>query len=90
MTKSIGGVFNISKFIRLMREKRGMRGVRAVASEIGVSHMTYYRIEQCGRIPDLETFIRICKWLEESLDNFIFFNPKKEAIARDNWMGGHR
>src|SRR5947209_16628129 len=47
---------------RLVR-KRGARGVRAVAQEIGVSPATLSRVER-GFLPDLETFGKICKWLE--------------------------
>ena len=47
---------------RLVR-KRGDQGVRAVAQEIGVSPATLSRVER-GYLPDLETFKRICEWLE--------------------------
>lgn len=44
-------------------EKRGSRGVRETALEIGISHSTLSRIER-GFLPDLETFSKICKWLK--------------------------
>jgi len=47
---------------RKLREKRGARGIREVAKEIGVSHATLSRVER-GFLPDLETFSKICKWL---------------------------
>lgn len=43
-------------------EKRGDRGVRAVAREIGTSPATLSRVER-GHLPDLETFGKICRWL---------------------------
>lgn len=47
----------------MLRTKRGERGLRGIAEEIGgVSASTLSRIEQ-GNVPDLETFARICKWL---------------------------
>src|SRR5690242_8848363 len=46
----------------LLRERRGGRGVREVAQEIGVSPATLTRIEG-GRLPDLLTFRKICDWL---------------------------
>lgn len=56
-----------------VRTKRGNRGLRTVAEEIGgVSASTLSRIEQ-GSAPDLPTFLRICKWLEASPDAFV--NP---------------
>jgi transcriptional regulator with XRE-family HTH domain len=42
--------------------KRGERGIRAVAKEIGTSPATLSRVER-GHIPDLETFGKICRWL---------------------------
>lgn len=47
---------------RQVREKRGDRGVRAVAKEIGISHGTLSRIER-GFLPDLENYQKICRWL---------------------------
>ncbi len=46
----------------LLRERRGDRGIREVAQEIGISPATLSRIER-GKVPDLETFRRICAWL---------------------------
>ncbi len=43
-------------------EKREDRGVREVAKEIGVSPATLSRVER-GNLPDLETFGKICRWL---------------------------
>jgi len=43
-------------------EKRGSRGVRETAKEIGISHATLSRVER-GYLPDLETFGKICQWL---------------------------
>ncbi len=47
---------------RLIQEKRGDRGIRAVAKEIGISHATLSRVER-GHLPDLENYQKICKWL---------------------------
>lgn len=44
-------------------EKRGGRGIREVAREIGISHATLSRVER-GYLPDLDTFGKICKWLK--------------------------
>ncbi|MBZ0317914.1 MAG: helix-turn-helix domain-containing protein [Anaerolineae bacterium] len=54
-----------------LKEKRGRRGLREVADEIGgVSASTLSRIEQ-GKVPDLDTFVRICRWLDIPMDRFI-------------------
>ncbi len=47
----------------LLRERRGGRGIRVVAEEIGVSPATLTRVE-AGRLPDIETFKKICQWLK--------------------------
>jgi len=46
-----------------LREKRGARGVRDVAAEIGISPATLSRVEG-GKLPDLSTFRKVCTWLE--------------------------
>ena len=45
-----------------IKQKRGGRGIREVAREIGVSPATLSRIET-GKQPDICTFKAICKWL---------------------------
>ena len=46
-----------------VREKRGDAGVRAASKEIGdVSPSTLSRIEQ-GRLPDLDTYMKLCRWM---------------------------
>lgn len=61
----------------MLKNKRANKGLRAVADEIGgVSFATLSRIEQ-GKIPDVDTFIRICKWLEVTTDTFIVGENKK-------------
>ena len=47
----------------IVRQKRGDRGLRAVAAEIGTSAPTLSRIES-GKMPDIQTFGKICRWLE--------------------------
>ena len=55
----------------MLKSKRSGKGLRAVADEIGgVSAATLSRIEQ-GKIPDVDTFIKICKWLGVSTETFI-------------------
>ena len=47
---------------RLVAKKRGDRGIRAAASEIGISPSTLSRVEN-GHLPDLENYRKICAWL---------------------------
>lgn len=55
---------------RLLAIKRGGRGVRAAALEAGVSSATFSRVEN-GHMPDLETFAKLCKWLERDPREFL-------------------
>src|SRR5574340_1826182 len=55
----------------LLRAKRGPRGLREVSGEIGnVSASTLSRVEQ-GKLPDLDTFMLLCRWLKVSPDQFM-------------------
>lgn len=61
---------DIHKLAALIRVKRGKRGLREAAKEIGdVSVSTLSRVEQ-GKIPDLGTFFRLCHWLGVSPEQF--------------------
>jgi transcriptional regulator with XRE-family HTH domain len=53
----------IEELGRLIAVKRGGRAVRAAAAEVGVSSATLSRVEN-GHMPDLETFAKICQWLD--------------------------
>ena len=52
----------LSNIGQLLRERRGDRGIREVAREMAVSPATLSRVEN-GRLPDLETFSKLCRWL---------------------------
>jgi transcriptional regulator with XRE-family HTH domain len=47
----------------MLRDRRGGRGIREVAKDIGISPATLTRIEG-GRLPDLATFQKMCLWLK--------------------------
>jgi transcriptional regulator with XRE-family HTH domain len=47
---------------RLVHARRGTRGIRDTAKEIGISPSTLSRIEN-GHLPDLEKFRLVCRWL---------------------------
>ncbi len=69
---------DIRELATMIKNKRGRRGLREVAKEIGdVSASTLSRIEQ-GKIPDLDTFIKLCKWLDVSADHFTKDNESEE------------
>ena len=47
----------------MVRERRGPRTLREVAHEIAIGPATLLRVET-GRVPDVDTFGKICRWLE--------------------------
>ncbi len=68
----------LEQLAALVKAKRGKRGLREVAKEIGnVSASTLSRIEQ-GKMPDLDTFMRLCDWLEISPDQFFKTSVEKD------------
>lgn len=74
-----GRGFDMQRLAALVRAKRGTRGLRAVAQELEtVSSSTLSRIEQ-GKVPDLDTFARLCQWLGVSADEFI--SSRKETVG---------
>jgi transcriptional regulator with XRE-family HTH domain len=65
---------------RLALDRRGDRGIRAVAEEIGISPATLSRVER-GKMPDLETFGKICKWLRVDPGLVLGVTPSKSASS---------
>src|SRR5439155_668081 len=47
----------------MLRDRRGRLGIRECAKDVGISPATLVRVE-AGRMPDLETFQKICIWLK--------------------------
>lgn len=72
----------MEKLAALVKAKRGRQGLRETADEIGeISASTLSRIEQ-GKMPDLDTFMRLCDWLNVSPHEF--FEQKQESGASNN------
>jgi len=73
----------------MLKSKRANKGLRAIAEEIGdISAATLSRIEQ-GKIPDVDTFIRICDWLNVPTDTFIVSEAKKNTISTKEQVVAH-
>ncbi len=67
----MGSYLDMERLARLVRTKRGSRGLRETASEIGnVSPSTLSRVES-GKMPDLEIFLLLCDWLQVSAAELI-------------------
>jgi transcriptional regulator with XRE-family HTH domain len=72
---------NTERLAAMVRAKRGKRGLREVAKEIGnVSASTLSRVEQ-GKVPDLETFFELCKWLNVGPEEFTGGNLNADQDA---------
>jgi transcriptional regulator with XRE-family HTH domain len=71
---------SISQLGALMRAKRGGRGVRSAAAEADVSSATFSRVEN-GHMPDLETFAKICVWLDRDPGEFLGFEKASGSDA---------
>ena len=65
---------------QLIAAKRGRKGIRAAAREIGVSPATLSRVEN-GHLPDLENFRLICKWLEVEPNQILGFGSSTASGA---------
>jgi transcriptional regulator with XRE-family HTH domain len=64
----------------LLRERRGGRGVRDVATEIGVSPATLSRVEG-GKLPDLLTFRKLCTWLKVDPAEILEISDEKNSAT---------
>ena len=69
-----------SKLSHMIKSKRGKQGLRATAKDIGISAPTLSRIEQ-GNLPDIDTYVKICEWLNVSNDYFT--SGEKEHNTQD-------
>jgi len=62
---------NVEKLAAALKARRGERGLRVVAKEIGdISPGTLSRIEN-GKAPDLDVFLKLCDWLGVKPDELI-------------------
>lgn len=69
---------NTATLSEMIKSKRGKRGLREVAKEIGVSLSTLSRVEN-GNLPDIDSYMKICTWLEVSIE---FFAGNSEPTSK--------
>lgn len=67
----------------LVRNKRGIEGIRSTAAEIEVSAATLSRVER-GHLPDIETFRKICAWLEIDPNEFLGIEAAEKGTTVNN------
>jgi transcriptional regulator with XRE-family HTH domain len=62
---------NTDLLASMLKSKRGKKGLREIAGEMGnISVATLSRVEK-GNLPDVETFISLCNWLKVSTETFV-------------------
>ena len=71
-----------------VRERRGNQGLRSAAAEIGTSAPTLSRIES-GKMPDLQTFAKLCRWLELDPASILGVSPKSEKSSQSGVAVAH-
>ena len=71
-----------------VRKKRGNRGLRETAREIGTSAPTLSRVES-GKMPDLQTFGKLCRWLEVDPGEILDITPQRLGEADDVIAAAH-
>ena len=72
----------------IVREKRGHRGLRVVAAEVGTSAPTLSRIES-GKMPNLQTFGKLCRWLEVNPASLLGVSPRLPEAAHSGMAAAH-
>jgi transcriptional regulator with XRE-family HTH domain len=80
---------DLDRFAAAVKTRRGQSGLRTVAKEIGdISAPTLSRIEQ-GGVPDLDSFLRICHWLQQSPSEFTTGSSRKSNVETPRLIEAH-
>lgn len=75
---------DIDELAAMVRAKRGGMGLRQAAQAIrDVSPSTLSRVEN-GKLPDMDTFLRLCDWLEVKPSRFFRDTSETEEPEMDN------
>lgn len=71
---------DMSAFTAMLKAKRASNSLREAAKEIGeISASTLSRIEN-GKVPDMESYLRLCDWIGADPDQFLK-RAKEEETA---------
>ncbi len=68
----------LASFGSTVRKYRDNKTLREAAREIGVGPATLMRVE-AGRVPDVDTFAKICRWLKVDPGAVLGFMPNERA-----------
>jgi transcriptional regulator with XRE-family HTH domain len=75
---------NTAKLGEMVKLKRGNMGLRMVAEEIGgITAPTLSRIER-GNLPDVDSFLKICKWLQVPPDIFTLDHQSSDTFTKNH------
>jgi transcriptional regulator with XRE-family HTH domain len=70
---------SLSNLGAMVKKRRGASKLREAAAEIRISAPTLLRVES-GRLPDLDTFGKICGWLQVDPGDFLG-HPSQQPTA---------
>ena len=85
----MSNTLNISKLSAMLRTKRGNTGLRKTSDDIGkISSSTLSRVEN-GKVPDMETFLHLCNWLEVSPSEFFIEESEPEDVDMPDFIEAH-
>lgn len=65
-----------------IKKRRGTDGIKDVAKKIGISSATLSRVEN-GKLPDLETFPKLCRWLNADGGEILGCSQKKASTTQN-------
>ena len=71
----------VERLARRIEERRAGVGIRQAAKDVGVSAATLSRVEN-GKIPDLETFGKICRWLGDDPSSYLGVTARVDGTPR--------
>lgn len=69
----------------MVKRSRGALKLREAAKQIEISAPTLLRIES-GRMPDIETFGKVCKWLKVDPGDFLGKPPEQSTPNSDEMI----
>jgi transcriptional regulator with XRE-family HTH domain len=70
---------SLDELVIEVKKKRGSTGIRETATDIGISPATLSRVEN-GKLPDIDTFTRICRWLDVDAGEILNCSKNKGKI----------
>jgi transcriptional regulator with XRE-family HTH domain len=68
-----------------VKKYRGNKTLRVAAKEIDISAATLMRVE-AGRVPDVETFGKICKWMNVDPGAYLGFSQAEAPQSQENGL----